>query len=204
LDEFQKSISINKYQVENRKKNDINNNEKEDASDDDTLTGDSDSDQTIETDSQAEEEEDEANELIKIKSKYQHEDRFDCESIVSTYSTLYNHPKLITEQQNNNKIKLSRKTGLPLGVLPEKDKPLKYLEKMDHKITRILPDIPKREKDETKEEKKERKRLVKEHRRERRIEKKINQEAFKDEKALQVKMRTKNLETQSHLIKLPL
>ena len=46
-----------------------------------------------------------------------------CYLFSSTYSTLYNHPTRITEHRatnlpNGGKIKLSRKTGIPLGVLP--------------------------------------------------------------------------------------
>lgn len=37
------------------------------------------------------------------------------ENILGTYSNLENHPKIIVEA--SNKIKLSAKTGMPLGVL---------------------------------------------------------------------------------------
>lgn len=39
----------------------------------------------------------------------------------STYSTLYNHPTRIVEPRTarvSSEIKLSRKTGMPLGVIP--------------------------------------------------------------------------------------
>merc|ERR1712154_142260 len=52
-------------------------------------------------------------EIVKVDDKGKH---WDCESILSTYSTLYNHPKLISEPKNN-KIQLSSKTGIPKGVL---------------------------------------------------------------------------------------
>ena len=133
----------------------------------------------------------------KKKSK---EDRFDCESIVSTYSNLYNRPAIINEK-DEAKIKLSKKTGLPLGVLPDKPKSKKELETIDHKITRIVPEIPARKADETKEEKKARKAAIKEHKRERRVEKKINKLAFKTEKANQLKQIGNNLD---NVVKLPL
>ena len=48
-------------------------------------------------------------------------DRFDCQSILSTYSTLYNHPRLIKEQSSRKKkidpIQISGKTGMPKDVL---------------------------------------------------------------------------------------
>ena len=51
-------------------------------------------------------------------------DRFDCQSILSTYSTLYNHPRLIKEQSSSRKkkdlidpIQISGKTGMPKDVL---------------------------------------------------------------------------------------
>ena len=53
-------------------------------------------------------------EIIKVEERGG--EKWDCESILSTYSTLYNHPKLISEPKNN-KIQLSSKTGIPKGVL---------------------------------------------------------------------------------------
>lgn len=51
-------------------------------------------------------------------------DRWDCETIVSTYSNLENHPKVISEQEErkerpgkSRQIKLSSKTGIPLGYV---------------------------------------------------------------------------------------
>merc|ERR1719369_2068814 len=41
----------------------------------------------------------------------------DCESILSTYSTLYNHPKLISEPKKLDKIRICPKTGIPKEVL---------------------------------------------------------------------------------------
>merc|ERR1711976_450952 len=61
------------------------------------------------------EDDDEAADLVYMKIEEKGE-KWDCESILSTYSTLYNHPKLISEPKNN-KIQLSSKTGIPKGVL---------------------------------------------------------------------------------------
>ena len=38
------------------------------------------------------------------------EDKFDCESIISTYSNIYNHPKLIEEPSIKKKVSLDRDT----------------------------------------------------------------------------------------------
>ena len=103
--------------------------------------------------------------------------------------------------QVNGTIQLSKKTGLPLGVLSDKPKTQKELDTIDHKITRVLPEIQARKREETKEERKERKNAVKEHRRQRRVEKKINKLAFKHEQAVQIKQSANN---PSDLIKLPL
>jgi len=43
-------------------------------------------------------------------------DNFDCESILTTYSTIYNHPKLIKEP-SIKPIRVSGKTGIPKDVL---------------------------------------------------------------------------------------
>jgi protein LTV1 len=77
---------------------------------------------------------------------------------------------------------------MPLGVLESKPKSEKQLNKIEHNIIRILPDIQERKPDETKEEKKARKNAIKEHKRERRVEKKMNKLAFKTEKAAQTKI----------------
>jgi len=77
---------------------------------------------TDETECGSEDEEDENDneqakknyELVKFKQKKDRDDRLDCESILSTYSTLYNHPAVITEKRPA--IELSKKSGLPLGM----------------------------------------------------------------------------------------
>lgn len=38
-----------------------------------------------------------AKEVIVVEDEATRDDRFDCESIISTYSNLYNHPKMISE-----------------------------------------------------------------------------------------------------------
>ena len=44
--------------------------------------------------------------------------KWDCESILSTYSNIYNHPKLISEpRKRQSKIQINEKTGIPINVL---------------------------------------------------------------------------------------
>ncbi|KOB66735.1 Uncharacterized protein OBRU01_20817, partial [Operophtera brumata] len=44
-------------------------------------------------------------------------EKWDCETILSTYSTLYNHPKIIEEPKKPKKIQIHAKTGIPKDVL---------------------------------------------------------------------------------------
>jgi hypothetical protein len=64
-----------------------------------------------------EEEEEEEYEVIELRERAD----WDCASIVSTYSNTENHPSLIAEP-GKPRIQLSKKTGMPLGVLPVKHK----------------------------------------------------------------------------------
>jgi len=134
-------------------------------------------------------------EIIELKDEEKGE-KWDCESILSTYSTLYNHPKLISEPKNN-KIQLSSKTGMPKGVLGRGLTPgaLKQLDMetgtLDDDMVSIRSKISEfsiRPKHETSEEKKDRKANLKALRRERREEKKANSSAFKSEKMRQEKI----------------
>eukprot|EP01113_Clastostelium_recurvatum_P024419 TRINITY_DN2917_c2_g1_i1.p1 TRINITY_DN2917_c2_g1~~TRINITY_DN2917_c2_g1_i1.p1 ORF type:complete len:423 (-),score=155.67 TRINITY_DN2917_c2_g1_i1:89-1357(-) len=109
------------------------------------------------------------------------EEQWDCESIVSTYSNLENHPRLIVEAATH-KIQLSRKTGIPLGVLPAKER--KPKQEPPPKPAENLGEA--RNKEETPEEKKARKKAVKEGRRDQRQNKKALKVAFKTEEARQV------------------
>lgn len=130
--------------------------------------------------------------------------KWDCESILSTYSNIYNHPKLIQEPRKARKIVINPKTGLPENVLGaeggkltmksiakleqgESDKPIGPKSLCDGSVISTLSVLSIRPKDETPEEKRERKKLLKEYRAERRIERKANTLAFKMEKQLQEK-----------------
>ena len=103
-------------------------------------------------------------------------EKWDCESIISTYSNLYNHPKLIVEQGKTKKIQLHKHTGIPLGVFSEKIKDAGTNESCKEIVLNNI-----RNKNETPEEKRLRKQEVKEQRKNRRCEKKINKQVFKSE-----------------------
>ncbi|GAB1610296.1 protein LTV1 homolog [Argonauta hians] len=106
-------------------------------------------------------------------------EKWDCESILSTYSNLYNHPQLILEPKKTPKIKLN-KMGIPQDAFYTRGIKLKDLE--DDTASSVMSVSTVRNKDETKEERKERKSIIKAQRKERRVEKKLNQQAFKDAK----------------------
>ncbi|XP_038673033.1 protein LTV1 homolog isoform X1 [Scyliorhinus canicula] len=130
------------------------------------------------------EEEKEETEMLVIEEPTE---QWDCESILSTYSNLYNHPKLITDPPKLNQIKVSKKTGVPLDVLPKRNLTAKQLERLE---TINISDLPRvstqpRPRDESKSERKIRKQTIKGERKERRMEKKANRDAFKLEKTRQ-------------------
>ncbi|XP_029800411.1 protein LTV1 homolog [Suricata suricatta] len=116
-------------------------------------------------------------------------EKWDCESICSTYSNLYNHPQLIKYQPKPKQIRISSKTGIPLNVLPKKGLTAKQVERMQMINGSDLPKVSTqpRSKNESKEDKRTRKKAIKEERKERRVEKKANKLAFKLEKRRQEK-----------------
>lgn len=144
-------------------------------------------------------------EMVELEVEEVSQKKWDCESILSTYSNIYNHPKLIEEpkKRRSAKISINPKTGLPMNVLGADSGKLtiKSLAKLEQEESSHPPGGPKslcdgsvistlsvlsiRPKDETPEEKRERKKLLKEYRSERRIERKANTMAFKEEKKQQ-------------------
>ncbi|XP_038196482.1 protein LTV1 homolog [Arvicola amphibius] len=141
--------------------------------------------------------ESENEELITVVVKEEKE-KWDCESICSTYSNLYNHPQLIKYEPKPKQIHLSSKTGIPLNVLPKKGLTAKQVERMQMINNSDLPKVSTqpRPKNESKEDKRARKQAIKEERKERRTEKKANKLAFKLEKRRQEKelLNLKNIE----------
>lgn len=133
-----------------------------------------------------EEEEDEEMQTIVIEEPGE---KWDCESILSTYSNLYNHPQIIKDPPKAKLIKVSAKTGIPVGILPERGLTAKQVERMVMINDGDLPKVSTqpRSKQETTDERKARKQAIKEERKERRMEKKANKQAFKMEKSRQEK-----------------
>lgn len=133
-----------------------------------------------------EEEEDEEMQTIVIEEPGE---KWDCESILSTYSNLYNHPQIIKDPPKAKVIKVSAKTGIPVGILPERGLTAKQVERMvminDGDLSKVSTQP--RSKHETTDERKARKLAIKEERKDRRMEKKANKQAFKMEKSRQEK-----------------
>jgi len=104
----------------------------------------------------------EATTTITIEDDEKNDEKWDCETVLTTYSNIYNHPKLIT-QIPTNKIRLSKKTGLPLAdknKIPNKEEIVE-----EDNDTNQQSMIFQRKKDETSEERRARKHAIKEIRR---------------------------------------
>ncbi|XP_077574927.1 protein LTV1 homolog [Stigmatopora nigra] len=117
------------------------------------------------------------------------EEKWDCETIISTYSNIYNRPKVIEEPVKVKAIRVSHKTGVPLDVLTARGPTNKQVERMSRINDADLPraaTVP-RDRDESKDQRKARKSAIKEERKERRMEKKANKMSFKEEKLRQEK-----------------
>jgi len=117
--------------------------------------------------------------------------KWDCESILSTYSNIYNHPRLIKEPSKLDRIVVSEKFGIPKHVLGNNKLTERNLDNLNFEtesqvsMRNAPPSV--RDKSETPEERRNRKLAVREFRKERRIEKKANTTAFKEEKKIQEK-----------------
>ncbi|XP_043270771.1 protein LTV1 homolog [Venturia canescens] len=132
-------------------------------------------------------------------------EKWDCESVLSTYSNIYNHPKIIPEPKGLGKIRINPRTGIPRDVLNNQPGKLtaKSLAQLDRQNDLAKPQgaqsiaetmkstlsvLSVRPKDETPDERKERKKALKNYRKERRLERKANIQAFKEEKKRQEKI----------------
>ncbi|KAK9540818.1 hypothetical protein VZT92_003244 [Zoarces viviparus] len=153
-----------------------------------------------EDDDEEEEEDEEEMERIVIKGP---DEKWDCETIISTYSNMYNRPKVIQDPPKTKPIRVSQKTGIPLDVLPAKGLTAKQAERMTMINDLDLPRVSTqpRDKEESTEERKARKQAIKEERKERRVEKKANKMAFMEEKVRQEKQMV-NLRTNVQGLKL--
>ncbi|KAM9313731.1 protein LTV1 homolog [Pholidichthys leucotaenia] len=135
-----------------------------------------------------EEEEEEAEEMETVVVEAP-EEKWDCETIISTYSNIYNRPKVIDEPSKPKPVRVSGKKGIPLNVLPPRSLTARQAERMSRINDSDLPRISTqpRSKEESQEERKARKQAIKEERKERRVEKKANKMAFKEERVRQEK-----------------
>ncbi|KAF9015757.1 Low temperature viability protein-domain-containing protein [Cyathus striatus] len=135
------------------------------------------------------------NDLVEEEDK---KDRWDCETILSTYSNLENHPRLIRarDKKITPKIHLDPQTGLP-SILNNSQKENTKVRSGRGRVTfqtlseesdedtetesRVRRQTVARARDESKEEKKTRKAAVKAERQSRRVEKKATKEQFESE-----------------------
>ncbi|XP_075233270.1 LTV1 ribosome biogenesis factor [Lycorma delicatula] len=116
---------------------------------------------------------------IEVKEKQQ----WDCESMLSLHSNLYNHPKLIMEPP---KIRLDKR-GVPVIRQRLTAKVLAQLDDCKPStgpgsLASAVSTLSIRPKGETPEQRRQRKQALKQHRQERRQERKMNSIAFKEEK----------------------
>lgn len=116
-------------------------------------------------------------------------EKWDCETIISTYSNIYNRPKVIQDLPKPKTIRVSARSGVPLGVLPPRGPTARQAERMERINDSDLPRVctQPRNKEESGEERRARKTVIREERKERRQEKKANKQAFKQEKVRQEK-----------------
>jgi len=116
-------------------------------------------------------------------------ERWDCETVLSTYTNLENHPRMIRARDEKHipKIKLDPRTGLP-STEPKKDTRAEEEEsESEEDEDRPVRVTIARPRDESKEEKKARKQAVKQERQARRVDKKATREQFSTERKYQVK-----------------
>ncbi|KAG9313992.1 Low temperature viability protein-domain-containing protein [Chiua virens] len=115
--------------------------------------------------------------LFRAYNANEKEDRWDCETILTTYSNLENHPRLIRARSSKPvpKIKLDARTGLPSV---EEDPVKKDILEKEELVKRAIKQTASRSRDESKEDKKARKQAVKAERQVRRADKKTMKEQF--------------------------
>eukprot|EP01083_Nonionella_stella_P077726 212368_1 len=108
-------------------------------------------------------------------------EKWDCESVISTFSNLENHPNMIGATRKRktvrNPIKLSSR-GIPLNTLPALPEDPASCGDSDSENTPRANHVMRRRNSESAEEKRVRKRAVKEERARRRAEKKVSKCIF--------------------------
>ncbi|KAF8433548.1 Low temperature viability protein-domain-containing protein [Boletus edulis BED1] len=113
--------------------------------------------------------------LFRAYNANEKEDRWDCETILTTYSNLENHPRIIRARSSLPvpKIRVDSRTGLP-SVANDVIKGTVE----DEQVKRVVKPAISRPRDESKEDKKARKQAVKVGRQARRADKKTTREQF--------------------------
>ncbi|KAG2367707.1 LTV-domain-containing protein [Suillus spraguei] len=111
------------------------------------------------------------------------EDTWDCETVLTTYSNLENHPRVIRARASKPvpKITLDPKTGLPTLNSEHRHRLQSVAEDEGSQEPSAAKQTISRPRDESKEDKKARKQAVKAERQVRRVEKKATQEQFSTE-----------------------
>lgn len=110
-------------------------------------------------------------------------DKWDCETILSTRSTLYNRPATIKEEREKrpvNAVKLTKNLEIPSDVLTSRGLTRRQLEQQQQASASAQP--PQRSRGETAEERRARKQAVRETRKERREQKTAMRKLFRNEK----------------------
>jgi len=118
-----------------------------------------------------------------VEEQVSDEEKWDCESIISTYTNTENHPVLIEEPKSVKKIFISRKTQMP--ILAQQEQPKQISKAQDSNQKHATKKLPLRHKDETTEEKRHRKALIKQERKANRGKKKELKMMYKKEEMRQ-------------------
>lgn len=133
----------------------------------------------------------------KIKEQFPERirEQWDVETVLTLQTDTENHPSVIREPRRNiaKEIKLSKKTGIPLGVLPERTR--REEEFSDDEYVEVENLGEARKKGETKEEKKARKAAMKALKREKRERKKALKTMYKEQEAIHDKHAIKQKES---------
>lgn len=120
--------------------------------------------------------------FVEVEVK-EHENKIDCESILSYNSNIYNHPKLIIEPHRRKTTSTTRSDASDCTIDS----------KSQQSLVATLARLSVRPQNETPEERKARKKAIKELRQERRQERKQNQHVFKSEHAKLMKQQRSNM-----------
>ncbi|KAI8325908.1 hypothetical protein GQ54DRAFT_295071 [Martensiomyces pterosporus] len=134
----------------------------------------------IEEDSKRSEKDDD----MELEMQFREKERtpWDCQTILTTYSTLDNHPATIHEDKRTPKIRVSRKTGFPMveGASVEHENEDAEMHSSDEEEDVKENKGRARNKGETKEDKRARKQKLKEEKKSRREQKRETRGVFAD------------------------